>query len=76
MSVPTDKQNGNLEKLINNLGIGVVSAYFYKFYPNGNFDKMTRGQCQKMWTGLSSKLPYKGPFGKVSRTFYHNYVDI
>lgn len=56
---PTQKQENRFKKIIDYLGNESVENYFYKVYPRGDYNNMTRNQMQKMITGLDSKMPSK-----------------
>lgn len=65
----TESQSKRLQKLIDHFGIEKVEEYIHFFYPDALVDNLTKAQCQKIITGLGSKVskPITGVYG---RDFY------
>lgn len=53
----TDKQKGRINKLLKYANLEEIKAYFYKKFPKGDYDNMTRKEAQKVITGMDYKVP-------------------
>ncbi len=54
---PTEGQRKRISKLLKYTTLEEIRTYFYKKFPKGDFDKITRQQAQKIITGLDYKIP-------------------
>lgn len=52
MKVPTEKQKKRLGRIIERCGSGVAKEKFYKLFPKGHYEQMTRAQMQRLITSL------------------------
>ena len=63
----SDGQKKRLGKILKHCDISEMVAYFYKKFPDGDFENMTKPQAQKLVTGLDYKIPAPIIRGVVGR---------
>lgn len=64
VKMPTQKQLNRIDKILNHQrGENQVKDYFYKHFPDGDYEHMTREQAQKIITGLAYLVSTKPIYG-------------